>query len=154
MGGRGVDLSDIANRHFRRVGKGFDLVIDGENFHVEDIEPIDPKFTGSPLRAYTSDAYRLKNRDGDYSQVVLFNPQIEENGIRSRQRKVSYEWDKNTGNKDCPPYTVHKHLWENDVKDREHRAITEAEYLALKDNAGFPDFVKYKVETEDGYIIK
>lgn len=121
---------------------------------METVGPIAGNKSSAPLRSFTSDAYRLKNGDGDYSQIVLFNPQIEENGIRSRQRKVSYEWDKNTGNKDCPPCTVHKHLWENDVKDREHRAITEAEYLALKDNAGFPDFVKYKVETEDGYIIK
>ncbi|MDO4575900.1 MAG: hypothetical protein Q4D98_11880 [Planctomycetia bacterium] len=151
MGGRGKELSVSKNRRFKHSGTSFQVEIAGQSIVVRDIESKDGG-SGAPLRAYSSDGYRVRNRENQVSQIILFNPQTEdEHGFTSRTRKVSYEWDGLSGKKDdCPAKTVHKHIWNGDDKQKAHCALTRAEYDKLKKNAGFPDNVQYKVEDGKG----
>ena len=151
MGGRGVNLGISENRRFKRSGTGIQMSLGGQSLNIWDIASKDLNKSRSPLRAFTSDGYRIRNSENQVSQIVLFNPKMVENGFQSRPRKVSFEWDNKSGKKDdCPPRTVHKHIWNGDDKRKEHHALTYAEYGELKNKAGFPEFVQYKVEDGKG----
>ena len=152
MGGRGVDLSIPENRKFEHYGQPFEMKLGGKTVTVHDIRAKEGG-SQSPLVSYKAEVYRLRNRQGEVSHLILHGEPVKENGIEFRDRTVAYEWDKRSSRSDTPANTVHKHIWTKGQKDPEHRALTHRESLELKQGAGFPAHVQFKVEDGNGGYV-